>query len=108
MQIFACRKKSTELVSRGLISKMAGDEGTKVTADVASGDMIFEPIVEDGVFRFDCSANDREAAHPSLSFVNSKDRETPIKSEKMPSYVPKFECLLGQQIVKLEVCNEFT
>ncbi|PRQ19137.1 putative alpha-glucosidase [Rosa chinensis] len=97
------RKKYTKLVTKSLISKMAGDEGTQVTADVTSGDMIFGPIIEDGVFRFDCSANDREAAHPSLSFVNGKDRETPIQSQNMPSYIPNFERLLGQQIVKLEL-----
>lgn len=108
MQIFACRNKSTKrLVTESLISKMAGSEGRPVTTDVTSGDMIFEPIIEDGVFRFDCSANDRVAAHPSLSFVNSKDRETPIKSQKTPSYIPTFECHLGQQIVKLEVSNAF-
>nr|XP_011465147.1 PREDICTED: neutral alpha-glucosidase C isoform X1 [Fragaria vesca subsp. vesca] len=97
------RNKSTNLVTRSLRSKMVGDEGTPVSADVTSGEMIFEPIIEDGVFRFDCSGNDREAAHPSLSFVNSKDRETPIKSQTMPSCIPKFECLLGQQIVKIEL-----
>ncbi|KAM5573734.1 hypothetical protein ABKV19_013331 [Rosa sericea] len=97
------RNKCTKLVAKSLISKMAGDEGTPVTADVTSGGMIFGPIIEDGVFRFDCSANDREAAHPSLSFVNGKDRETPIQSQKTPSYIPNFERLLGQQIVKLEL-----
>ncbi|KAK9928253.1 hypothetical protein M0R45_025399 [Rubus argutus] len=98
------RKKSTKrLVTESLISKMAGSEGRPVTTDVTSGDMIFEPIIEDGVFRFDCSANDRVAAHPSLSFVNGTDRETPIKSQKTPSYIPTFECHLGQQIVKLEL-----
>lgn len=86
--------------------KMANYEGQAVTSrdsEVRSGSMIFEPILEDGVFRFDCSANDRDAAYPSISFVNSKDRDTPITTQKVPLYTPTFECLLEQQIVKLEV-----
>ncbi|KAK4401019.1 Alpha-glucosidase 2, partial [Sesamum angolense] len=50
------------------VSKMAGYEGT----ETRSGKMIFEPILEEGVFRFDCSADDRHAAFPSISFENSK------------------------------------
>ncbi|CAB4286094.1 unnamed protein product [Prunus armeniaca] len=87
---------------------MADYEGKVVATDVTSGSMIFEPIIEDGVFRFDCSANDRNAAYPSISFINSKDRDTPIMSHKIPSYIPNFQCLLGQQIVKLEVSNRFS
>ncbi|XP_068325749.1 uncharacterized protein [Pyrus communis] len=98
------KKRSAErLVTECLVSKMADYKGKAVTADATSGAMIFEPIVEDGIFRFDCSANDRNAAHPSVSFTNSKDRETPIMNHNTPSYVPSFECLLGQQIVKLEL-----
>ncbi|KAG2680510.1 hypothetical protein I3760_11G101900 [Carya illinoinensis] len=73
------------------------------TADVTSGDMIFQPILEDGIFRFDCSANDRDAAFPSLSFINSKDRDKPITGHKVPLYTPTFECLFGRQIVKIEL-----
>ncbi|KAK4401021.1 Alpha-glucosidase 2 [Sesamum angolense] len=47
---------------------MAGYEGT----ETRSGKMIFEPILEEGVFRFDCSADDRNAAFPSISFENPK------------------------------------
>jgi len=65
--------------------------------------MIFQPIMEDGVFRFDCTLKDREAASPSVSFVNGKDRDTPITTEKVPEYNPRFEIRLEQQIVKLEV-----
>ncbi|KAF2316111.1 hypothetical protein GH714_041105 [Hevea brasiliensis] len=82
---------------------MAGHEGKTVTSDVKSGNMIFEPILEDGVFRFDCPGDDRLAAYPSLSFINSKDRDTSIISHSVPSYIPTFECVLGQQIVKLEL-----
>ena len=73
------------------------------SSDVVSGDMIFEPVLEEGVFRFDCSASDRQAAYPSLSFVNGKDRDTPISTRTAPSYTPTYQCVRGQQIVKLEV-----
>lgn len=73
------------------------------SSDVVSGDMIFEPVLEEGVFRFDCSASDRQAAYPSLSFVNGKDRDTPISTHMRPLYTPTYQCARGQQIVKLEV-----
>ena len=107
MQILVCRKKrpSRKLIGERLRSEMADHEQKAVTADVTSGDMSFQPILEDGVFRFDCSANDRNAAYPTLSFVNSKDRETPIMSNTAPLYIPTFECLFGKQIVKIEVSH---
>lgn len=83
--------------------KMTIHEGQVVTTDVSSGDMIYEPILEEGIFRFDCSPNDRAAAFPSLSFTSTKERDAPITTHEAPSYIPTFECLLGQQIVKLEV-----
>ncbi|CAJ1930908.1 unnamed protein product [Sphenostylis stenocarpa] len=88
-----------------LVSKMANYEGQAVTSgsDVRSGSMIFEPILEDGAFRFDCSVNDRDAAYPSISFANTRDRDTPISTRKVPLYNPTFECLLEQQVVKLEL-----
>ncbi|CAK9148545.1 unnamed protein product, partial [Ilex paraguariensis] len=89
---------------RLVVSKMAGYERMTVTSDVKSGNMVFEPILEEGVLRFDCSADDRNVALPSLSFVNPKDRETPIMTtDKAPSFTPTFECVLGQQIVNLQV-----
>lgn len=85
-------------------SKMTKFEGMPVTVDVSSGNMIFEPILEEGVFRFDCSADCRNAAFPSLSFVNTKDRDAPLMGcYKVPSYTPKFEILLGQQVVNFEL-----
>lgn len=103
MQAVVCRKNrlGKELISRGLTSKMA--DYKEKTADVTSGDMIFQPILEDGIFRFDCSANDRDAAFPSLSFINSKDRDKPITGHKVPLYTPTFEFPFGRQIVKIEV-----
>lgn len=89
---------------RIVVSKMGGVEASASGSDVKLGDMVFEPILEEGVFRFDCSADDRNAAFPSLSFVNQKDRDTPLLTSKgKPSFTPTFECVLGQQIVKLEL-----
>ncbi|MBA0711123.1 hypothetical protein Golax_010345, partial [Gossypium laxum] len=81
---------------------MTDSEVKAATSDSTAGKMIFQPILEDGVFRFDCSANDREAVYPSLSFINNKSRDVLVMSNKTPSYIPTFECRLGQQIVKLE------
>ena len=102
----AFRKKrySKKLTWRRLMSKMTDSEVKAATSDSTVGKMIFESILEDGVFRFDCSTNDRDAAYPSLSFKNTNNRDVPIMSNKFPLYIPSFECLLGQQIVKLEVC----
>ncbi|XP_050232019.1 uncharacterized protein LOC126680835 isoform X2 [Mercurialis annua] len=75
-------------------------------ASKMSDHMIYEAILEeDGIFRFDCSANDRVAAKPSLSFTHTKDRDTPIMNNSVPSYIPTFESHLDQQIVKLEFPN---
>ena len=72
-------------------------------ADFTSGNMLFEPILEEGVFRFDCSADDRDAAFPSLSFTNQKNRDSSIMNQNVPVYTPTFECVFGQQIVVIEV-----
>ncbi|KAK6129903.1 hypothetical protein DH2020_036374 [Rehmannia glutinosa] len=83
---------------------MAGYEGTSLNSEARSGKMIYEPILEEGVFRFDCSADDRNAAFPSISFENSKVRDTPLVNvHKVPTYIPSFECVLGQQIVNIEL-----
>ncbi|OAY24303.1 hypothetical protein MANES_17G004600v8 [Manihot esculenta] len=79
---------------------MSGNEENTVNSDAKSGKMFFEPILEDGVFRFDCSSIDRAAAYPSLSFINTKLRDTLFN---VPSYIPTFECNSGNQIVKLEL-----
>lgn len=97
-------RTNKKLISEKFTCKMGNGKEKGTIKDTISGNMIFEPILEDGVFRFDCSANDRAAAYPSFSFIKSKDRDTPISSQKLPTYIPAFECLLGQQIVKLEVC----
>ncbi|PIN24032.1 Maltase glucoamylase [Handroanthus impetiginosus] len=85
------------------VCKMTGYEGKSLNSDVKSGKMVFEPIVEEGVFRFDCSTDDRNAAFPSISFENLKVRDTPIANvNKVPTYVPSFECVSEQQIVNIE------
>lgn len=79
---------------------MGESAGTSATASP----MVFEPILEEGVFRFDSSADARNEAFPSLSFVNQKDRDTPIMSNhKIPSYIPTSEYVSGQQVVSFEV-----
>ena len=82
---------------------MANYGGQTITSDANSGKMIYEPILEEGVFRFDCSADDKNGAFPSISFVNGKDRDTLMMNDRIPLYIPTFECIMGQQIVKLEV-----
>lgn len=86
------------------MSKMAGVKATASGSDVQSGYMVFEPILEEGVFRFDCSADDRNTAFPSLSLVNQKDRDTPLlTTEGKPSFTPTFERVNEEQTVKIEV-----
>lgn len=70
--------------------------------------MVFEPILEQGVFRFDCSVDVRNTTFPSLSFVYPEKRDTPFLSDhKLPSYVPTSEYVAGQQIVCFEVRCRF-
>ncbi|KAF5193014.1 Alpha-glucosidase [Thalictrum thalictroides] len=79
---------------------MANLEGKEVTI---TGNMIFEPVLEEGVFRFDCSGSDRSAAFPSLSFTDTKLRDTPVMIHKVPVYLPTFKCVDEQQIVSIEL-----
>lgn len=75
-----------------------------MTGDVKPGKMVFEPILEEGVFRFDCSADDRNAAFPSLSFVNPKVRDTTVTSNhNVPSFIPTSQYLAEQQVVYFEL-----
>ncbi|CAA0838272.1 heteroglycan glucosidase 1 [Striga hermonthica] len=82
---------------------MTGYEGASLNPEGLSGKMIFEPILEEGIFRFDCSVDDRSAAFPSISFQNPKARDTPLSNvHQVPAYIPSFECVYGQQIVNIE------
>ncbi|XP_022867674.1 uncharacterized protein LOC111387351 [Olea europaea var. sylvestris] len=65
--------------------------------------MISKPILEKGVFRFDCSVHDRNHALPSLSFKNPKDRDTPITKFHDPTYIPTFHRVTGEQRVNIEL-----
>ncbi|XP_017702478.2 alpha-glucosidase 2 isoform X1 [Phoenix dactylifera] len=95
---FACRRWSLGRGGGGF-----GMDGGRATADATSGRMVFEPILEEGVFRFDCSGNDRDVAFPSISFADPKARETPIMVHKVPEYIPMFERVYGQQMVKIQL-----
>ncbi|XP_026427782.1 uncharacterized protein LOC113323663 [Papaver somniferum] len=71
-----------------------------------SGKMGFQPIMEELVFRFDCSGNDRNAAYnPSISFTDPKVRDTPLLMvhSVQPTYIPTFDCADGQQIISIEL-----
>ncbi|KFK39663.1 hypothetical protein AALP_AA3G273200 [Arabis alpina] len=72
------------------------------TIEMAPTNLIFEPILEHGVFRFDGSVEHRKAAFPSVSFKNKKDREVPIISKNVPAYTPTCACLGEQQVVTFE------
>jgi hypothetical protein len=71
----------------------------------SSGQMVFMPILEQGVFRFDCSEDHRAKAYPSISFADQMVRETPIKAviRMVPEFLPHFECGHGQQKVEIKV-----
>ncbi|XP_073130033.1 uncharacterized protein [Henckelia pumila] len=98
------KKKNKKLIDqRSVIGPTMEDKGIALNSDVQSGEMIFQPILEKGVFRFDCSVDDRNAAFPSFSFENPKVRDTPIiEVDKVPTYIPSFQCVMGQQIVDIE------
>ncbi|CAN6461290.1 unnamed protein product [Victoria cruziana] len=65
--------------------------------------MVCQPIIGEGVFRFDCSEHARDAAYPSISFANVKDREGGITVCGLPEYIPFFMYSKGQQIVTVEL-----
>lgn len=86
------------------MSKMIGEEDTALNSEARTGKMVFQPILEEGVFRFDCSADDRNAAFPSISFENPRVRDAPLVNfHKVPTFIPSFECVQEQQMVNLEV-----
>ncbi|KAJ3694752.1 hypothetical protein LUZ60_000129 [Juncus effusus] len=75
-------------------------------AATSASTMIFYPILEDGVLRFDCSMEQHNEAYPSLSFADPMVRETPIKvvgTNPSPDFVPAFECVDGQQKVEFKL-----
>ncbi|KAK9114739.1 hypothetical protein Syun_021536 [Stephania yunnanensis] len=81
---------------------MAKRDQMSATKESTSGNMFFEPILEEGVFRFDCSGDYRNMAFPSLSFPDSKVRDKPLMIHKEPHFIPTFERLHGQQVVTMK------
>ncbi|CAI9771642.1 unnamed protein product [Fraxinus pennsylvanica] len=82
---------------------MANNKGT-TCSKVQSHEMLPVQILEKGVFRFDCSVHDRNNASPSISFKNSKHRDTPITNCHVnPTYTPTFECDMGEQRVNIKL-----
>ncbi|KAL3681207.1 hypothetical protein R1sor_024163 [Riccia sorocarpa] len=66
--------------------------------------MIWAPIVQDGVFRFDASEAAKKQACPSVSFQNGQHRETPIPVKtnlhvQEPLYIPECKNDNGSQII---------
>ncbi|KAK9095626.1 hypothetical protein Scep_027095 [Stephania cephalantha] len=109
--LFACAppfpisrsKRCINSCSKRFVPKMAERDQMSATKESTSGNMIFEPILEEGVFRFDCSGDDRNMAFPSLSFPDSKVRDTPLMIHKEPHFIPTFEHLHGQQVVTMKL-----
>lgn len=69
--------------------------------------MVSMPILQEGVFRFDVSEGARKQAHPSVSFVDGKLRETPLEVEKDahlgPAFIPQCRVESGVQTTTLKV-----
>lgn len=90
-------------------SEMGERDGSAGSVSVLSGKMVFEPILEEGVFRFDCSPEDRSKAFPSVSFADPKGREVLIMTHKVPEFVPEFTCQHGGlQTVTIQVNSIFS
>lgn len=74
-----------------------------------STSMVWLPILEEGVFRFDQSEDSRKGAAPCFSFTNSRLREEVIDvssfKKKTPTFVPQFSTEKGQQVVTLQVTD---
>ncbi|KAJ3681640.1 hypothetical protein LUZ60_014213 [Juncus effusus] len=84
------------------ISNGGGSPAAMSACECNDSSMVFCPILEEGVFRFDCSEEQRNEAYPSLSFADPTVRETPIETEGSPSFVPGCECAYGQQKVEIK------
>ena len=85
-----------------LVANMAEYGEQTVIADVNSGNMLFIPGLPEGIFQFDCSEKDKDAAYPSLSFVGCKVRDTAIAVHKVPEYFTSFECVGGKNDTYLD------
>uniref|UniRef100_A0A0D6QW16 Glycoside hydrolase family 31 N-terminal domain-containing protein n=1 Tax=Araucaria cunninghamii TaxID=56994 RepID=A0A0D6QW16_ARACU len=85
---------------------MIGQEDPQGTGNIeCSRKMIFIPILEEGVYRFDCDGDSRKEAFPSISFLDPKARDSllDVSMHKVPDYVPFCQCHNGQQVVTIEL-----
>ncbi|KAM3403740.1 hypothetical protein ACQJBY_007078 [Aegilops geniculata] len=67
------------------------------------GEMVWVPVLEEGVFRFDASEEARSAAGPSLSFVEPRRREEPREGGDRPAVVPACEVAGNVQKVVIKL-----
>ena len=72
-------------------------------AAAAVGEMVWVPILADGVFRFDASEDARAAARPSLSFAEPRRREVPREGGDCPSVLPVCEVAGNVQKIVVKV-----
>ncbi|XP_031483310.1 uncharacterized protein LOC116252855 [Nymphaea colorata] len=86
-----------------LMPRMAKHECKMDATENEPKRMVCQPIIGEGVFRFDCSEHARVAAYPSFSFANVEDRETGITTCRLPEYIPFYLYSNGQQIVTVEL-----
>ncbi|KAM0903800.1 hypothetical protein ACQ4PT_018437 [Festuca glaucescens] len=76
-------------------------------AAASAGDMVWVPILEEGVFRFDASEDTRVAAGPSLSFAEPRRREVQREGGDRPSVLPACEVAGNVQKVVIKVVRTF-
>jgi alpha-glucosidase len=65
--------------------------------------MVWVPILEEGVFRFDASEDARAAAGPSLSFAEPRRREVQRQGGDFPAVLPACEVAGNVQKVVIKV-----
>ncbi|XP_051208096.1 uncharacterized protein [Lolium perenne] len=73
------------------------------SASASAGDMVWVPILEDGVFRFDASEDARAAAGPSLSFAEPRRREVRREGGDCPAVLPACEVAGNVQKVVIKL-----
>ncbi|KAF6995643.1 hypothetical protein CFC21_012105 [Triticum aestivum] len=81
----------------------AAAAGEVATMAAPVGEMVWVPVLEEGVFRFDTSEEARSAAGPSLSFVEPRRREEPREGGDRPAVVPACEVAGNVQKVVIKL-----
>ncbi|XP_057872390.2 uncharacterized protein LOC131078661 isoform X2 [Cryptomeria japonica] len=97
---------SSNLKDQQYTSRMVGQDDPQGTRNMeCSRKMVFMPILEEGVYRFDCDGDASKEAFPSISFLNPRARDAllEVSLHKVPDYIPFCECEHGQQVVTLEL-----